>query len=690
MPSRPQIPVRRQSGVKHGSHQSLKIANLLQEGIELHRNGRLNDAGSIYERILEKQSNHFDATRLLAAIYLQKKQSEIALKYFDKALQINKKHPATLFDRGNALRDLIRLDEALASYEEALRIKPDFADAYYNRGDVLRALKRLDGSLASYDEALRIKPDFAEAYNNRGVALRQLKRFDEALASYEEALRIKPDYGVAYANRGNVLSDLKRLDEAIASHEKALLINPDSSIAYANLVLLRHTAADWRHWQSDIETVVTGNNAHLTSNFSIFALQSFPGLSSRQLLEFASKCISVKLKLIKPRRESLNFPTSPSRTGRLNLGFLSMDLCDHIVMRLLSSFFETLNRDKFNLFAYSYGVDDKSLLRKKAENSFNVFRDVRSWSNEEVAKQIAADQIHILIDLAGHTKGNRLEITLLKPAPITVHMVSDAGTLGAGAVDYKVVNAVTAAEEFRAEAYAEALILIPPSIRFDTSVVPPAPEARSSHNLPEGAFVFCSFNVISKLNPPLYDCWMRILKEVPQSILWLWADDSGVQNRLRAEAKVRGVDETRLIFAKRVPLSRHYARMQLADLALDTFPYGSHSTGSHALWCGVPLLGFTGETPASRVSAALLTVCGLPELSIEGGYEVYAEAAIELAKDRQRLALIRQKLIETVRQEGDENPFSINRYVKVFEAAMEQVWRRHEQGLPVETFEVQL
>jgi predicted O-linked N-acetylglucosamine transferase (SPINDLY family) len=173
-------------------------------------------------------------------------------------------------------------------------------------------------------------------------------------------------------------------------------------------------------------------------------------------------------------------------------------------------------------------------------------------------------------------------------------------------------------------------------------------------------FVFCSFNQIYKINPPLFDGWMQILRVVPTSVHWLWADDLGVQSRLKAEATSRGVEESRLIFAKKAPLSNHYARMQLADLALDTFPYGSHSTGAHALWCGVPLLGFTGETPASRVSASLLTVCDLPELSVEGGYEAYANAAIGLANDRARLDLIRQKLIKTVRQESEDNPFCIN------------------------------
>ena len=185
MPRRLQIPVRRQPAMKLGPQQSTEIVKLLQEGLGLHRQGRINDAKLIYEQILEKQKDHFDATQLLATVYHQQKQPDLALKYFERALSINKTNAAVFNNRGIALQELKRLDEALKSYDEALRIKPDYAEAYNNRGNALKDLKRLDEALKSYDEALRIKPDYAEAYWNKSLLLLLLGNFHEGWALYE-------------------------------------------------------------------------------------------------------------------------------------------------------------------------------------------------------------------------------------------------------------------------------------------------------------------------------------------------------------------------------------------------------------------------------------------------------------------------------------------------------------------------
>jgi protein O-GlcNAc transferase len=752
------IPVRKPPIAMQVKQASPEVAKLLEEGILLHRQGKLENAKIVYESILKTQNNNFNAMQLLGMIYNQQKKFSQSLKCFDLALKINKNHAALYNNRGIALKELGRLEESLESFDRALRLKAGYADAFNNRGITLKEMKRFDEALKSFDCALQLKSDYAEAFNNRGNTLKDMNCLDEAVKSFEKALQIKSNYADAYNNLGNVFNKLNRynealkcfdlalnitplhvnalnnrgntlrglrrfsealrhydaalnvdplcsyahynrglvlhklnhFDEAIRSQEHALQINPDYINAKINLIYAMQDAAFWDHRLTDLYSVDDNKTNSSLSHFNLFRLQSIPGLSASQVVKISSDHLNRKIENISPLRQSLGFPPSPVLKDKINLGFLSMDLRDHVVMRLLSGFFESINRDKFRLFAYSYGVDDKSELRKKAETSFDVFRDVRTVSDEQIAKQIAEDEVHILIDLAGHTADNRLEITLLKPAPITVHMFSDAGTLGKGAVDYKIIDTVIAVKDIYHEQYAESLILTPPGIAFDNRIAPPAPDTRLAHGLPDDVFVFCSFNQIYKINPPLFDCWMQILREVPDSVLWLWADDLGVQRRLKAEAASRGVDESRLVFAKKVPLSSHYARTQLADLALDTFPYGSHSTGADALWCGVPLLGFTGETPASRVSTCHLTACGLPELSIEGGYEAYAQAAIGLAKDRQRLASIRQKLIKTIRPEVKMKSFSTNGFVKVFEAAMEQVWRRHEQGLPVETFQVKL
>jgi tetratricopeptide (TPR) repeat protein len=214
--------------------QPSEIAKFLQEGLALHRAGRLDEAKLIYERILQLQSNHFDALQFLALAYRQQKNSQTAVLYFDKALQVNQTNAVVFNNRGNALKDLKQLDEALKSYEEAIRLKPDYAEAYNNRGNALQDLKRLDEALKSYDEAIPLKPDYAQAYSNRGVTLQNLKRLDEALKSYDEAIRFKPDYAEAYYNRANALLYLKQLDEALTSYDEAIHLKPDYAEAYYN------------------------------------------------------------------------------------------------------------------------------------------------------------------------------------------------------------------------------------------------------------------------------------------------------------------------------------------------------------------------------------------------------------------------------------------------------------------------
>lgn len=233
MPRRPRNPVHRSAAVMSGT-KSQKIANLLQKGLTLHRQGNLGSAKQIYEKILKKQRNHFDALQLLGTIYSQIGQHDAALQFFDKALRIDKTDAAVFYNRGKALEELERYGDALVSYEEALRIKPNYVEAIYNRGNALRDLKRFDEAITSYDEAVRIQPDHAGAMNNRGNALQELKRFDDAIKSFDEALRVQPYRAEVMINRGNALQKLQRFDDALAGYDEALLTQPDYAEALIN------------------------------------------------------------------------------------------------------------------------------------------------------------------------------------------------------------------------------------------------------------------------------------------------------------------------------------------------------------------------------------------------------------------------------------------------------------------------
>jgi tetratricopeptide (TPR) repeat protein len=210
------------------------VATLFKQGLELHQQGQLAQANQIYAQVLALQPVHFDALHLSGVIAAQSKNSALAVELIGKAIEINPKNAAAYSNRGNALKELKRMDEALTSYDRAIEIKPDYADAHSNRGNALKELKRMDEALTSYDKAIAIKPEYAEAYYNRGIALQELKRLEEALVSYDKAIAIKPDYAAAYYNRGIALKELKRYEEALVSNDKAIAVKPDYAEAFWN------------------------------------------------------------------------------------------------------------------------------------------------------------------------------------------------------------------------------------------------------------------------------------------------------------------------------------------------------------------------------------------------------------------------------------------------------------------------
>jgi predicted O-linked N-acetylglucosamine transferase (SPINDLY family) len=305
------------------------------------------------------------------------------------------------------------------------------------------------------------------------------------------------------------------------------------------------------------------------------------------------------------------------------------------------------------------------------------FHDLRALSDRAAARQIADDGIDILVDLKGYTRDSRLGISALRPAPVIVSWLGYPGTLGHERLaDYIIGDPIVTPLD-AADGYSETLALMPhcyqPNDRNrPISAAPP----RSAENLPEDAFVFCSFNQSYKIIPKVFDIWCKLLSSVPGSVLWLLESPAASMDNLRKEARARGIDPQRLVFAAKKPLADHLGRLQLADLALDTFPYGSHTTGSDALWAGVPLITRPGNTFASRVAASLLTAAGLPELITET-WDAYFALALELANDAARRQDLRQRM---AKQRLTSPLFDTHGFTIHLERLFEQIWAQHATG----------
>ena len=401
---------------------------------------------------------------------------------------------------------------------------------------------------------------------------------------------------------------------------------------------------------------------------SPFSLLSIPSTRAEQL-QSARNFAQFQLRAV--ARDRMEFKSSPRSGGKLRIGYLSSDFHEHATAYLMAELFELHDRSRFEVMAYSYGKDDGSPMRARLTRAFDRFTDVGPLSHAAAAAAIHADGTDILVDLKGYTQHARTGIVALRPAPVQVSYLGYPGTMGAEFIDYLIADRFVVPAEHAAE-YSEQLVLLPGSYQVNDrmrsiAATPP----RRELGLPENGFVFCCFNQTYKIVPEMFTLWMRLLQAVPGSILWLLESNPWVGQNLSREARNRGIDPSRLVFAPKLPLDRHLGRMRAADLFLDTLPCNAHTTASDALWAGLPVLTSAGDTFASRVAGSLLSAVGMPEL-ISGSMREYEDLALGLAREPARLVALRGKLARN----RDSSPlFDAPAYVRNLESAYERMWQ---------------
>ena len=558
-----------------------------------------------------------------------------ALACYDQAIALNPDYAEAHNNRGITLQALERWDEALASHDRALRINPGYADAFHSRGNTLRELHRLGEALASFDQAIKLNPDFAEAHNNRGNALQELRRWDEALASHDRALTINPEYAEAYGNRGGALIELKRLEEALASYEKALELKAGYEYLYGTWLHTKMKLCDWSGIENRVADLLKKieNGDKCTPPFPVLALTDSPLLQRKAAERWARN----------GRFASHPIPKR-AKHRRIRIGYYSADYHNHATAYLMAELFERHDRDKFELVAFSFGPNVNDEMRKRVSAAFDRFIDVRNKSDQDVALLSRNLEVDIAIDLKGFTQDQRIGIFSHRAAPIQISYIGYPGTSGTDFIDYVIADRTLIPEDCR-QYFSEKIVYLPHSYQVNDRQRPIADKtfSREELNLPGTGIVFCCFNNNQKITPAVFDGWMRILKKVEGSVLWLLEGNPAAARNLRKEAGQRGVNAERLVFAEPMPLAEHLARHRAADLFIDTLPYNAHTTASDALWAGVPVLTCIGKAFAGRVAASLLNAIHLPEL-ITSTQEEYEALAIELATHPDRLGQIRLKL----------------------------------------------
>ncbi len=581
-------------------------------------------------------------------------------------------------NRGVALRQLQRLEEAVHSYRKAIAIRPGYAEAFNHLGESLRQLNQLQEALQSCETALAIQPNFAEALNNRAIVLLALHRLEEALRSCDGALAIRPDFANALATRGYILQDFERHEEAAASFRVAMKLDPEHEYALGSLIYSAVQACDWSEYaQQDSLSACIQASRRVALPFVLTAVSASPQeqyLCSKILV--AHRC---------PPAPAPIWRGEQYKHAKIRLAYLSADFHDHATAFLMAGLFEHHDATRFETTAVSFGTNTRSDMRSRLERAFERFIDVRNKSDREVATMLRELEIDIAVDLKGFTADSRTGIFAHRPAPIQVNYLGYPGTMGADYIDYILADRYVIPEEHHAY-YMEKVVYLPDTYQVNDRKrrIAERTPTRGEAGLPDRGFVFCSFNRNYKITPPVFDIWMRLLREVDGSVLWLLAGNASAPNALRREAMLRGVAPERLVFAARAELADHLARHRLADLFLDTLPYNAHTTASDALWAGLPVLTCLGTTFAGRVAGRLLNAIGLPEL-ITHSLQEYEALAFKLATDGKTLSEIKQQL---ARNRETFPLFDTDRFRRHIEAAYLSMWERYQGGQTPASFAV--
>lgn len=616
--------------------------------------------------------------------------TEATLKQYQQALLRNPKDLDLQINCANLCVELKRFEEAAGYFRRIVRALKNNTLAndalcfcLQALGNESHANGRFTQAEACFKEALEYQPLNAEYWFNLGNAQRDLGKTNEAFKSFEQSIKLNPNDADAHNNLGNIQRELGQLDLSITSYQNALQLKPDLYHAIAHLAHQKQHICDWDNIDLLInqlrDLVMTTPHAQI----SPFAFLSMHGTHALEQKQCASNWANNFYGKLIQQHAGFDFSQLNTSQSKLKIGYLSADFRLHPLAFLITELMESHNKNHFETIAYSYGADDKTTERKRLENAFDTFNDIKQLTDIEAAQKIHQDNVAILVDLTGFTQNSRTGIVALKPAPISINWLGFPGTMGEmhgkPLFDYLLADKTIAPNTYD---FSEKLLYLP-CYQPNNSQRPIAKATHKiEHGLPENSFVFCCFNQSFKITPEVFAVWMCILQQSPESVLWLLDCNPWASANLRQAATKAGIDAIRLIFAPRVAIAEHLARHAHADLFLDTSPYNAHTTASDALLMGLPLLTYTGETLAARVATSLLQHINLPEL-ITNNWQEYEQKATSLAQNPDQLSELKQQLAAQTKnlQSSELGLFNPAKFSFDLEQQYQKIWQIYQKQL---------
>ena len=667
-----------------------------------HQNGNLAEAEAGYKKVLKKRPNHFGAWQMLAVCEIHNGNYEAAMRMLKRALLLDSQSAAAHSDLGIVLKALQRYDEALTCFDTAIALKPNFTDAYYNRGNLLIQFGRFAEAVENYDKVIAIDPQHVHAWKSRGNALHGLARFYDALASYDQALAIAPDDAGAWANRGEMLRRLGQLDDALASYDRTLSINseiPEAWLVRASILLMKGKVTESQascqralaikpdyakaftqlgqcHLQlANAEAAISCFDRALaikpddevTLSSRIFALD-FSGDGDFACHQAARSEWWRRVGSRISAQHPLQHDNDREPARRIVLGYVSAEFRQRSAAHSFRPVLENHDKARFEVICYS-GTPNEDAVTDSFRQIADRWRDVLQWSDDQLVDCIRADKVDILIDLSGHTDGNRLGTFARKPAPIQVSAWGHASGTGLPTIDYLFSDPVLAPAEVR-HLFAEQVYDLPCAIIIE----PPPAELRCLEPpvTSNGYLTYGLFNRVSKFSDAAIDVWARILRSDVASRLLIkdhLVDDVAIQNGILHKFAARGIAPDRISLLGATSREEHLAAFGRVDICLDPFPHGGGVSTWEALYMGVPVVTKLGNGMTNRVGSAILSAIGMPDW-VAADDDQYVDIALRATADR--LTTVRHELPDLISRRC--GPAA---YIRAVEEAYRTMWEKY-------------
>ena len=614
---------------------------LLEKAIQLHNQGKFEKAIKLYSSLIKRDKNNLQLLFLIGTANIQSGNNYNGVMYLEKFLDKNPNSAPALINMGNALKNLNKNNEAIINYNKEIKLDPRSADAFSNKGIALVNLSKFDEAIKSFDYAIKINPKHFFAYNNKGNALFKLNRPREAIICFNRAIEIKQDYIEALNGRATAYQKIKIYDKAIFDFEKILMLNPDYEYALGKFLHLKMLNCDWKNYEQIIKKIDYGvqKNLKVIDPFSYLSLVDNP--------RNAKLVSEIYVKYTLPNVLN-NQPLLPNNNKKPKIAYFSSDFHDHPILHLMMDVFKYHNKEKFDIFGFSMGPDKNDKWRNEVKKYFFQFKDISKVSDKDVIDLVKKLKIDIAIDLSGYTGNNFRSIFNNRIAPIQISYLGYPGTSGNKNIDYIISDEIIIPKS-NFKFFSEKVLHMPNCYQANMNKknISEKNYTREEFGLSKDSFVYCCFNNNYKITPIIFDSWIRILKQVKNSVLWILNTNEIAMNNLKKEAKKKELDTKRIIFAEKMNNEEHLKRITLADLFLDTFPYTSHTTASDTVRMGVPIITITGNSFASRVATSILKNLNMENL-ITDKIENYENLAIELGSNNDKFNKIKIKLNNSV------------------------------------------